>query len=67
MVERTTVTLRVPRAPGAAARSRLFSTSFIIEGAPDENILDFAEAVNDLQTVKYTEVLKSTQSIIYNN
>lgn len=67
MVERTTVTLRVPRIPGTSARSRLFSTSFIINDAPDENIMDFADAVNDLQTVKYTEVLKSTQSLIFNN
>ena len=65
MAERTTVTLRVPRAPGLAARNRLFSTTFIIEDAPNEDIMDFADAINDLQTVKYTEVLKSTQSIIY--
>ena len=67
MTERTTVTLRVPRLPGTATRSRLFSTSFIIEDAQDERILDFAEAVNDLQSVKYTEVLKSTQSTIFGN
>lgn len=67
MIERTTVTLRVPRTPGAAARNRLFSTSFIIEDAPDERIMDFADAVNDLQAVKYTEVLKSVQAVIFNN
>ena len=64
MAERTTVTLRVPRGVGLTARNRLFSTTYIVEDASDERIMDFADAINDLQTVKFTEVLKSTQSIV---
>ena len=71
MIEKTTVTLRAPRetenGQDPSRKSTLFSTSYIIENAPDEDILDFAEAVNDLQTTKYTEVIKSTQFYIYNN